>query len=362
MANVYPFRAWRYSAQAGPIAKLATQPYDTIPQELEAEYRASGAHNLVWLILPGDDYAGAAARLDQWCVDGVLAQDEAPALYGYEQRFRLPETGEALVRRGFIGLSDLAPYGRVVYRHERTLTAPVADRLELLRHTRAQFGSIFVMYPDAEGTVERSIGSGEVLAEFVDHQETAHRLWRIDDAGPVQEAMREKPLVIVDGHHRYEAALRYGLESRIMMTFVRMESPGLRTLAAHRVVPDVEVEGAVPVGDLEAMWASTPPGRVRFGVARREGLFGIEFERPPGALNLSVLHDRVLGGIAPEQITPVRGIENAMARARGGGVALLVEPLAVSEVARFALAGTTLPQKSTDFYPKLASGLAIYRF
>jgi uncharacterized protein (DUF1015 family) len=362
MANVYPFRAWRYSAKAGPIDKLATQPYDTIPPELEASYRGSGPHNLVWLIRPDGDYARAAARLDAWTASGILEQDRTPALYGYEQRFRLPGTGEELVRRGFIGLSELAPYGRGVYRHERTLEGPVADRLELLRHTRAQFGSIFVMYPDAEGAVERLLGDGEVLAEFSDHQETAHRLWRIGDAEAVQAAMREKPLVIVDGHHRYEAALQYGRESRVMMTFVSLHSLGLRTLAAHRVVADVEVEGAAPVEDLRAMWAGTPQGRVRFGVARRDGLFGIEFERPAGALNLSVLHERVLRGIAPEQITPVRGMENAIARAQGGGVAFLVEPLEVSEVARLALAGTTLPQKSTDFYPKLASGLTIFRF
>jgi uncharacterized protein (DUF1015 family) len=220
------------------------------------------------------------------------------------------------------------------------------------------------MYPDAEGAVERLIGEGELLAEFTDHQETAHRLWRIGEPGPVQEAMRDKPLVIVDGHHRYEAALQYGRESRVMMTYVRMESAGLRTLASHRVVaaPDVGGENAVPVEDLDTMWATTPPGHVRFGLARREGLFGIELERPDGMLNLTVLHDRLLRGIAPEQITPVRGIENAIARAQDGGVAFLVEPLEVSEVARLALAGTTLPQKSTDFYPKLASGLAIYRF
>src|SRR5512133_1228818 len=107
MANVYPFRPWRYTAKAGPIEKLATQPYDTIPPDLEQEYRAADPHNLVWLILPGADYAGAAARLERWIGDGIVAQDETPAFYVYEQRFRLPGTGESLVRRGFIGLGDL---------------------------------------------------------------------------------------------------------------------------------------------------------------------------------------------------------------------------------------------------------------
>src|SRR5205085_5852409 len=142
MATIHPFRPWRYTAKAGRLEQLATQPYDTIPPELASAYRAVSPYNLVHVILPGADYAGAAARLLQWIDDGIVARDAAPALFVYEQRFQLPETGEPLVRRGFIGLGDLEEYGAVVNRHERTLAAPKADRLELLRHTRAHFGSI----------------------------------------------------------------------------------------------------------------------------------------------------------------------------------------------------------------------------
>ena len=375
MANVHPFRPWRYTPKAGPLEQLATQPYDTIPPALEAAYRASGPHNLVSLILPGQDYAGAAARLDQWIADGILAQDDVPALYVYEQRFRLPESGESLVRRGFIGLGDLEDYGPVVHRHERTLSAPVADRLELLRHTRAQLGSIFMMYPDPQRTVEHLLDSapGALVAAFTDHQETAHSLWRIQNAewiAAVQSAMRDKPLVIVDGHHRYEAALQYGRERRVMMTYVSLESPGLRTLAAHRVVSGLAHFSS------DALLALTnrgelAPGRVRFGVALPGRRLQIDLDRPAGALNLTVLHERVLHGvlgITPDDITaqryvkPCRGVEAAVAQVERGEAqaAFLVEPLDVQEVARLALSGATLPQKSTDFYPKLASGLTIY--
>ena len=378
MANVHPFRPWRYTAKAGPLEKLVTQPYDTIPPELERAYRASGPHNLVRLILPGGDYAGAAARLEEWVAEGVLAQDETPALYGYEQRFVLPGTGEQLVRRGFIGLGDLEDYGPVVHRHEQTLAAPVADRLELLRHTRAQFGSIFMMYPDAEGAVEGMLVGGQVLGEWADPQGTEHAVWRVVDPERIAAAMRDKPLVIVDGHHRYEAALRYGRERRVMMNFVRMESPGLRTLAAHRVVSGLD---KFPVGDLvrlgtevDAVNFEAPPGRVRFGMALHHGgLWQIELPRSEGELNLTVLHERVLQevlGITPDAIArrefvaPCRGMDTAIGMVERGEaqVAFLVEALEVAEVARLALAGRTLPQKSTDFYPKLASGVTIYRF
>lgn len=380
MANVHPFRPWRYTASAGPLAKLATQPYDTIPPDLEREYRASGPHNLVWAILPGEDYAGAAVRLDSWARDGVIAQDATPALYVYEQRFALPGTGERLVRRGFIGLGDLVPYASGVYRHELTLDAPVADRLELLQHTRAQFGSIFMMYSDAEGRVEAMLEGGVEIADFTDYQETNHTLWRIDAReriAAIQDAMRDKPLVIVDGHHRYEAALRYGRESRVMMTCVRIESPGLRTLAAHRVVsrlPHFDRAALEALGTpVASVDFAAPPGRVRFGMALPGGLWQIELDRPPDTLNLTVLHERVLRdvlGITPDAIArrefvaPCRGMDVAIAKVERGEAqaAFLVEALDVAEVARLALAGRTLPQKSTDFYPKLASGLTVWRF
>jgi uncharacterized protein (DUF1015 family) len=367
MANVYPFQPWRYTEKAGPLEKLATQPYDTIPAALEQEYRASGPHNLVSLILPGGDYAGAAARLARWTADGILAQDPRPALYVYEQRFELPETGERLTRRGFIGLGDLEAYGPVVHRHELTLARPVEDRLELLRATRAQFGSIFMMYPDPNGSVEALL-EGEEIAAFGDHQGTGHTLWRIEDPqriAAIQEAMRERPLVIVDGHHRYEAALRYGEQRRVMMTCVRMESPGLRTLAAHRMVSGRESIPRLGVR-VDRLDFTAPPGRVRFGMAIPGELRQIELDRLEGALNLTVLHEQILHGVLGirEFVRPCRGVDAAIAQVERGEAqaAFLVEPLDVAEVARLALSGRTLPQKSTDFYPKLASGVTIWRF
>jgi len=390
MALIHAFRPWRYHASAGKLADLATQPYDTIPAELEATYRARSRYNLVQLILPGADYAGAALRLRQWVDDGILFREEEPALFVYEQRFRMPESGEALVRRSFIGLGE--PEG--VRPHERTLDPPKFDRLELLRHTKAQFGSIFMAYPDTAGTVElllNSITGAPPLESFLDDQQTSHSLWRVSDAAwirAVQEAMRDKLLLIVDGHHRYEAALQYARErpacegaQRVMMTFVNLHSPALRTLAAHRTVTGVADEAieqlastATPLDSAEALaaaWAATPPGRVRFGLVLPGSLRLIEVARPEGALNLTVLHEEILHRrlrITPEAVARQqfvryrRGIDVAARDVESGvaQAAFLVEPLPVAEVARLAFEGKTLPQKSTDFYPKLASGLTIF--
>jgi uncharacterized protein (DUF1015 family) len=144
-----------------------------------------------------------------------------------------------------------------------------------------------------------------------------------------------------------------------------MESPGLRTLAAHRIVSGLR---EIPrLGErVDRLDFGAPPGRVRFGMALAGELRQIELDRPEGALNLTVLHDRVLRGMLGirEFVRPCRGMDAAIALVEGGEAqaAFLVEPLEVAEVARLALAGKTLPQKSTDFYPKLASGVTIYRF
>jgi uncharacterized protein (DUF1015 family) len=395
MVIIHPFRPWRYTARAGPLENLATQPYDTIPPALAAAYRAASPYNLVRLILPGADYEGAAARLSEWICNGILARENAPALWVYEQAFNMPESCESLVRRGFIGLGDLEDYGAIVHRHERTLDAPRTDRLEHLRHTRAQFGSISMMYPDPGAEVDRlldRVTGADPLARFSDRQDTTHTLWRVTDPGwiaGVQHAMSDKPLVIVDGHHRYEAALQYRRErpecpaaGRVMMTFVSQHCPGLRTLAAHRVIaglPAFDGAGllrtATPLAapaDLQRAWARTPPDRVGFGIATRGRLSYVELDRQEGALNLTILHDCILNdvlGITPEAINRqqyvsyCRGVDSAIAQVESGAVqaAFLVEALRVEEVARIALSGDTLPQKSTDFYPKLASGLTIYR-
>lgn len=359
-----------YAASAGPIAQLATQPYDTIPPELAKTYRARNVFNAVHLILPLDD---GAVRWREWRDGGVLVQAPEPGLWAYEQRFPVPETGERLVRRGFVALGEVTGYGAGVYRHERTLDAPVAERLRLLQSTGAQLESLFLLYEDAEAEVEALLGEpGAAAVRFTDDDATEHLLWRVPDAEAVQRAMGERRWLIADGHHRYEAALRHG-QRRAMMTFVRMESAGLRSLAAHRLIDGVAVDrarlldGAERVGSVAEVWRETPRSRVQFGIAVDGELWRVELQRPQDALNLTVLHERVLQermDISPRDIAGgryvryCRGAQRAIAA--GAQVALLVEPLQISEVARMAFTGESLPQKSTDFYPKLASGLLFH--
>ena len=229
MARIFPFQPYRYSEKAGPLANLATQPYDKITPAMRERYLGLSPYNAVRVILgerlPSDTerdnpYTRAAAYLRDWTAAGVLAREDAPSLYAYFQEFSVPDTGERLVRKGFIGLGAVEDYSAgVVYRHEQTLSGPKKDRLELLRHTHAHLGQLFMLYPDPAGEVDRLLDEAAQAAPdaaFADEYGVEHRLWRIADPGRVSRighAMADKKLLIADGHHRYETALAFRNEN-----------------------------------------------------------------------------------------------------------------------------------------------------
>lgn len=382
MARIHPFRALRYTDRAGDIASLATLPYDVIPDELERQYRARSPYNLAHLILPRGDYAGAAARLEEWKRAGIVEPDGAEAVFVYEQSFPVPGGGAILTRRGFIALSATEPYGQTVFRHERTLSGPREDRFRLLEATLVQFDSIFMLFPDPEQDVEEMLRAAAALPaelDYTDHQQTRHRLWRVTDAEWIrrlQEKMAEKKLLIADGHHRYETALRMGQE-RTMMTFVALESPGLRCFATHRLVHSLaDFDPSSFLASLPGVGPGTdplvsPPGHVRIGVVTRAGEHHADIPAPEGALNVVVLQEQILTrllGLTPEKVAEgghlayTRSREEAVESVRSGKaqIAFLLEDLPVEGLARAAFAGQVLPQKSTYFYPKLGSGLVMY--
>ena len=164
MARIYSFQPLRYTAKAGSLECLVTQPYDKISPAMQARYLAASPYNLVRIILgerrAGDSeadnvYTRAAAYLNDWTAAGILARDQEPGIFPYFQEFAVPDTGEKLVRKGFIALGAVEDYAAgVVHRHEQTLAGPKKDRLELLRHTHAHFGQLFMLYPDPAGAVD----------------------------------------------------------------------------------------------------------------------------------------------------------------------------------------------------------------
>jgi uncharacterized protein (DUF1015 family) len=440
MANIYPFRAFRYHAEkAGTqLDHLVTQPYDKIDAKLQEKYYGLSPYNLVRLIRgkaePGDNgqnvYTRAAAWLEEWAKKGVLAQEAQPALYPYFQEYTVPGTAERRLRKGFIALGRIEDYAAgIVHRHEMTLTGPKKDRLELLRHTRTHFGQIFMIYSDPKGEVDQlldQVAAAGAPQEVTDDYGDRHRLWAVTDGATIkkfQELMAEKKLIIADGHHRYETAMAYRDECRpktgksdpeaphekVMMTFINMDGPGVTILPTHRVVanlPGFNFEAFREKASAYFDWYAYPRAEGKGGAARllrdlaergaERTSFGVCAAGEPALylfllkinvdlakelpgvsprqqkLDLVVLHklllDRCLG-LTEESVRQeknlhyLRHAEEAVAMVEKGEtpVAFLVNPIRVGQVREVAFSGETLPQKSTDFYPKLLSGMTIYR-
>jgi uncharacterized protein (DUF1015 family) len=405
LAQIYPFRAFRYTEKAGPPENLVTQPYDKISPAMRSRYLSLSPYNLVRIILgerkPGDSdtdnvYTRAADYLKEWIAAGILAADREPGVFPYFQEFTVPDTGERLLRKGFIALGKLEDYAAgVVYRHEQTLTGPKQDRLELLRHTHAHWGQLFMLYPDPAGAIDTLLDEAagvRPLVEVTDEYGAIHRLWKVAEAARIRQLMADKKLLIADGHHRYETALAFQKENpglagadRVMMTFVNMHSPGLKILATHRLVnglgspsdflraagEDFRIEEIDSVARLRQAWMEGADRSI-FGAALGSRLYLLEDRQARGELDVRILHERILAktlGIGEEAVRDeknlryVRGIDAAAEEARSGAaqIAFLLKPTSIEQVAATSFAGGVMPQKSTDFYPKLLSGLTIYK-
>jgi len=442
MAQIFPFHAYRYNPERVEYSRVLTQPYDKITPEMQKRYYALDPHNLVRIekgeVLAGDSPAGnvytrAARTLEEWISTGILLREAEPAIYVYGQEYAVPGGKQHKVRKGFIALSKLEDYAAgVVFRHELTHSGPKADRLELLRHTRAHTGQLFMLYPDREARLDehlRRISTGPAAVDFADEFGVTHRLWPVREAGIIGQfvrAMAREKLIIADGHHRYETALAYrdgcrakgataadAAHERVMMTFFSARSEGLTLLPTHRILGgfagfnfrefrnaldpyfdwyaypfsgngdraaaeaefcrDLALRGRPEQSKRRAIGVYAGGGAYYLFVLRQDAHLDTLLAGVPAAqraLDVVILHGVMLQeglGITAEAVEREQNIryeremqEGLAAVDRGDAqMACLLNPVSVEQVCELALAGQVLPQKSTDFYPKLLSGMAI---
>jgi uncharacterized protein (DUF1015 family) len=337
--TVRPFAALRYDpAVAGPLDALVAPPYDVISDSERRAYLEHSPYNVVHLTLPESEEQ-AGRDLAAWRDEGALVP--APEAYWWVAQDYVGPDGVARTREGFAASIPAAPYDEgLVLPHERTHAGPKEGRLRLLRATRTQLEPIFLLY-DAEAVLSRPEGEP---ALDVTEGGVRTRLWPV--AGG--EVTIDTPLLIADGHHRYETAVAYRGESReATHTFgvlVSSRAPGLEIFPTHRLVQ--------AVGDVPGERVGGPGAGVTL---YRDGIF-------TRVATDDDFGPRVVESFAPEGVTYTPYADEAIAAVDRGDAlaAFLLEPVTVEQVARFARAGETMPQKSTFFYPKLTSGLLFH--
>jgi uncharacterized protein (DUF1015 family) len=420
MARLYPFQAHRYNPQrVGDISLVVTQPYDKISDSLREEYLKRHPQNIV-RVIKNENYVEAGRFLNDWIEQGALTQDPDAAFYVYRQEFSFE--GQTLSRIGFIGLIDLADPGLAIKGHENILDKPLEDRLNLIRATEANEGLIFTLFSDpglkADRRLETFADENSPDFDFVDETGVKHQLWTA--AGPSFQQqlisdLEPQTLYIADGHHRFQTSALFhreclergwrpaGVESfdKRMIAVFNMESPGLKILPTHRGVRNLRnfsAEGLLNglkanftiqrrenADDLAAAMRTTPGG---IGLALNEdagcwllqvdkagadrGSFMPEIRGSARGLDVNVLHEGILKpllGIGQEELARqsfvdyFREKDELLAELSEGRyqAAFLLNATTLQQVREISELGEKMPQKSTDFYPKLLTGLALMK-
>lgn len=439
MVRVKPFRAFRYDeSKVGDLSKVVTPPYDIIKGAKVDELQGLSEHNIAWIIKnkPRDDdtpennqYTRARDYLNKWVVDNSLKQDEKESFYVYGQDFEVE--GKNLFRFGFIGLIELEEFASEapssgkfsgVLQHEETLPKDIVDRLSLCRSSMANFGQIFVIYPDKEGSVDSILEKNmkkNPVADIIDNAGVRHRLWAVDDESDVQAVsanMDDKYIIIADGHHRYKTALALSKENPDlesakyrMLTFVNISNPGLVVLPTHRLVQNLEdfsKEDLLKVireyFDLETfdnkdemfnrMNKMFTQSKHSFGLFMDDGNYYAltlrdmkimdsllaDKSQELRSLDVAILHALVLDkmlGIDKEKllqgtmkgggfVSYIKGIGDAVDESiltvkASAQAVFFMNPTRIEEVEAVSKNFESMPQKSTFFHPKVWTGFTI---
>ena len=412
MADVRPFKAVRYNGKSD-LSKLVTQPYDKISPKLKEDYKTRDAHNLVNILLPDErdgksKYQVSGEVFREWLKENILKRDDVSGFYPYRQTFEI--FGEKHQRSGFIGLVKVEDYSKkIIFPHEKTLTGPKADRLALLKEGRVHYGLIFLLYKDdgkAQQIIDDAMNSSATV-DFNDDFDVKNEMWRLADKEKIRalnDAMADKQLFIADGHHRYETSLAYAKENPndlsaqyTMAMFVNINSP-LVVLPTHRVVRGIDNYSPVllkekiekyfdvaVVENLDATLSATKDSdKITIGIFDGENFLAAKLKNKNimnelcadksdawRSLDVSVLHTLIIEnclGISQEKVAKESAVsyhrnpKGAVELVESGNAncAFFLKPTSPAQVCEVALNGEVMPQKSTDFYPKLLSGITMY--
>ncbi|MDO5553056.1 MAG: DUF1015 domain-containing protein [Planctomycetia bacterium] len=427
MPVIQPFAAYRYQLdRIGSLDNVVAPPYDVIDPELQDELYARHPNNVIRLILnkmtPHDSeadnrYTRSAKTLNDWKQEGVLFQEEQPALYVYHQEYEV--NGKSYIRKGFMCRCEAVPFGEgMVFPHEQTLSGPKLDRLMLTTACKMNFSQIFGLYPDngnkTQNFLEDAIAGRDPL-QATDHLGVVHKMWIVTDPKVIEQVtseMKSKPVFIADGHHRYETACNYKKQlaqagelrpehpaNYVLMVCIAMDDPGLIVQPTHRLFRKVpflsqadlfeKLSGyfrITTVGEGASAghkaWAlielENNQGTMALYTGKdgkwsllqitdkgREKMAEVASEHHPEwqSLGVALLHrlviDTLLGLAGHEKPKYVHQVSEVIEGLKGDEefpLAALVMPATVSQIQELSMLRERMPAKSTYFYPKLITG------
>ena len=415
MVDIRPFKAIRYTRKAGDPENLITQPYDKIDLEQQKEYYQKSPYNYCRVILPIEEnkYQAAQQRIEEWLKEGILAKDNEPAIFVSRQQFNLDD--KKCERIGIIAALRLYDYiENMVFPHEGTYKTPKADRLNMLRTVQKDLEPVFLIYSDPERksiAFLQDTAKAKPILEVIDSLNVTHTMWRVSDPEKMRQLqadLKAKDMVITDGHHRYESALAYREEMRKksnwtedsafnfhMSYMVPVEEEGLVVLPTHRLLKGFKLTPEVvqqlkrffdlteikdPTAEALENYLKSRINQHAFSVYDGSKAYGLTLKhdklvfdfinenvsQETKTFDVVILRDIVFKFVLKtgelnldDTILYARWTKEAVDKVNRGeaSIAFLVNPISAKTVVTIAQQHELLPEKSTDFYPKMVSGL-----
>jgi uncharacterized protein (DUF1015 family) len=423
MTDIKPFKALVYNPQKiKDLSRVVCPPYDVISEKERNELYNRDDFNFIKILLPQekitnnksiDKYKNSKLTFLAWQDELTLVDDKKEAIYFYLQDFL--HKGERKSRLGFISLMRLQSAGKIsIHPHEATRKEPKDDRYALLKSVKANLSPIFTIFSDQERQISRIFDNylvkKEPMLQLVDNHQGAHKIWRLEEPMLIRrlkDYMRNKSVVIADGHHRYEVACefrdrllkRYGDERKakqadfnyIMTYFMDLHCRGLTVLPIHRLVKKIpknalerldkffQIEKVADQFDLFFLLKKTGPVEHAFGLYLDNEFYLLRLksehslqapdadERSYNNLDVVLLHKIIFEKILSldaSQIEFIKEEDEAIELVNNATymAVFFLCPTRVEQIEAIALANRRMPPKSTYFYPKLLSGLVMHKF
>ena len=414
------FEALRYNPKRVKIGLVTAPPYDIISPKYQDELYARDERNVVRLEFGKDfelddanhnRYTRSREFLENWIREGVLHQDKEPSIFIYEQEFVHPDTHKKMKRLAFFAALKLEEFDKGhVYPHEFTLSGPKLDRLKLLTATHTSLSPVFGLYEDPKKSIRKLLMQAKgkhALYSYKDDQGVSHHIWHVSDSKNIhrlEQLFKAKAIFIADGHHRFETAYNYyrslnnSSVSRTekeragyaLAAFVALEDPGLAIFPTHRLVKGIEnfhpeeVLGKISehfeikkmkAKELEKTLLKSKSSQYLLGFYVDEEAWLLTLKKKPQAkelekLDTSIAADSILKPVfhvteqnREKHLFYTHFFDEAIDKVDRGEVqcAVLLRATPLDIVKKICKRKSRMPQKSTYFYPKLATGLVFYR-